>query len=149
MSLRPRRITPWIARDASGRRRSALRSEAETVIAYIASRQAGVVARWQLLEAGLTADEIRSRVARGLLHVVVRGVYAVGQRALSPAARYWVAALACGPGALLGGRSVAEFVGVVPLRPSRSVTVVPRTSNAPRPACVCDVFGSRPASARR
>ncbi len=107
------------------------------------------MARWQLLEAGLTADEIRSRVARGLLHVVVRGVYAVGQRALSPAARYWVAALACGPGALLGGRSVAEFVGVVPLRPSRSVTVVPRTSNAPRPACVCDVFGSRPASARR
>ena len=133
MSLRPRRITPWIARDASRRQRSPLRSEAEAVVALIASRQAGVVARWQLLEAGLTADEIRSRVARGLLHVVVRGVYAVGQRALSPAARYWVAVLACGPGALLGGRSAAEFAGVVPPRPSLPVTVVvpPQVQRSP------------------
>jgi hypothetical protein len=47
------------------------------------------------------------RVARGSLHRLYRGVYAVGHTRLTPEGRFLAAVLACGPGAVLSHRSAA------------------------------------------
>ncbi|MEA2471960.1 MAG: Transcriptional regulator, AbiEi antitoxin [Thermoleophilaceae bacterium] len=45
----------------------------------LARRQHGVVTRRQLLRHGFSPDAIDRRIARGRLHAVWRGVYAVGR----------------------------------------------------------------------
>jgi hypothetical protein len=55
----------------------------EVAIAALATRQHGVVARWQLFEFGLASGAIEYRISVGRLHVIHRGVYAVGRRDLS------------------------------------------------------------------
>jgi len=78
----------------------------------LAGRQHGIVARRQLVALGFNAREIEHRVARGRLHVVMRGVYAVGWPKLTPEKRWMAAVLACGNGALLSHRSAAALWGV-------------------------------------
>jgi hypothetical protein len=78
-----------------------------TTLARIAGRQNGVVTRGQLLAAGLTRSRIERLVASGTLIPVHRGVYRVGHAAPSLLATYTAAVLACGPGAVLGGRATA------------------------------------------
>ncbi len=63
--------------------------------------------RAQLLQTGLTRTEIERRRKSGLLILQFRGVYRVGHAAPSLLATYMAAVLACGPGALLRGRSAA------------------------------------------
>jgi hypothetical protein len=72
-----------------------------------------VVTRTQLLNAGLTSKEIASRVRKGALIRVHRGVYRVGHWARSIEATYLAAVLAAGEGALLCGRAAAHLLGVV------------------------------------
>jgi very-short-patch-repair endonuclease len=84
-------------------------SRGEEAIAALAERQHGLVARAQLLALGLGADAIKHRVAVGRLRPVRRGVYAVGHRALRSEAPWTAAVLACGPDAVLAGRSAAEL----------------------------------------
>lgn len=75
----------------------------------LAGRQHGVIARRQLLALGFNSREIEHRVARGRLHLVMRGVYAVGWPRMTRE-RWWMAAvLACGEGALLSHRSAAAL----------------------------------------
>src|SRR3954464_13050689 len=83
------------------------------VVERIASRQHGVVARAQLLAAGVTRREIARRLQSGALLVEFRGVYRVGHRAPSTHARYMAAVLACGEGALLRGRAAGHLLGVL------------------------------------
>jgi very-short-patch-repair endonuclease len=78
----------------------------------LAGRQHGVVARRQLLELGFNAREVEHRVARGRLHPLMRGVYAVGWPKLTPRRRWMAAVLACGEGALLSHRSAAALWGI-------------------------------------
>lgn len=78
----------------------------------LAGRQHGVVARRQLLALGFNAREIEHRVARRRLHLVMRGVYAVGWPELMPKRRWMAAVLACGEGALLSHRSAAALWGI-------------------------------------
>lgn len=52
--------------------------------------------RRQLIALGLTADGIKHRIARGRLHPVGRGIYAVGRPELTPQGRWMAAVLACG-----------------------------------------------------
>jgi very-short-patch-repair endonuclease len=78
----------------------------------LARRQHGVVARRQLLALGFSAREIEHRVARGRLHLVMRGVYAVGWPRLTQEGRWMAAVLACGDGALLSHRSAAALWGI-------------------------------------
>jgi hypothetical protein len=85
----------------------------QRVIARIAGRQHGVVARTQLLAAGLTPKEIDRRLASGALLVEFRGVYRVGHRAPSTHARYMAAVLACGEGALLSGKAAGHLLGIL------------------------------------
>ena len=85
----------------------------DQVIARIAGRQHGVVARWQLLGAGVTSREIEIRVGRGSLLPVLRGVYRVGHAAPSVQSTYMAAVLACGEGAVLCGRAAAYLLGLI------------------------------------
>ena len=81
-------------------------------IAAIAERQFGVVALWQLTALGLGASAARDRVASGRLHLLHRGVYAVGHRRLPRAGRWAAAALACGPDAVLADITAAHHLGL-------------------------------------
>jgi Transcriptional regulator, AbiEi antitoxin len=83
------------------------------VIGRLAERQHGVVARRQLLAAGLAREAIAHRMRIGRLHCLHRGVYAVGHRLLSPEAQWMAAVLAAGPGAVLSHRSAAALWGLV------------------------------------
>lgn len=78
----------------------------------LAGRQHGIVARRQLLALGFNAREIEHRIARGRLHVVMRGVYAVGWPRLTRERRWIAAVLACGNGALLSHGSAAALWGI-------------------------------------
>jgi very-short-patch-repair endonuclease/predicted transcriptional regulator of viral defense system len=75
----------------------------------LAGRQHGVLARRQLLALGFSSREIEHRVARGRLHCVMRGVYAVGWPQLTQKRRWMAAVLACGEGALLSHHSAAAL----------------------------------------
>lgn len=75
----------------------------------LAGRQHGVVARRQLLALGFNPREIEHRVARRRLHLVMRGVYAVGWPQLTRERRWMAAVLACGEGAMLSHRSAAAL----------------------------------------
>ena len=72
-----------------------------------------MVTRQQLVEAGITANEIRHRLAIGSLIRVHPGVYRVGHVAPSTEATYLAAVWACGDGALLCGRAAAHLLGLL------------------------------------
>jgi hypothetical protein len=73
----------------------------------------GVVTRVELLEAGVTAAQIRRRVRAGGLIREYPGVYRIGHKAPSLEARYMAAVRACGPGALLSGRAAGYLFGAL------------------------------------
>src|SRR3954452_14352336 len=79
------------------------------IIAALAGKQHGVVARWQLLDAGITARQIRLRLTSGRLHEIHRGVYLVGHTVRPPLATEQAALLACGKQATLSHRSAANL----------------------------------------
>lgn len=81
-------------------------------VARVAAQNDGIVDHLELIALGLSRYEIRGRIERGRLHVLHRGVYAVGHRAISRRGR-WIAALrAHGEGSLLARRSAAAHVGL-------------------------------------
>lgn len=86
----------------------------DPAIALLAARQHGVVARAQLAKIGVERGAIRLRVERCRLHLVHRGVYAVGHRLLTKQGRWMAAVLAAGPGAVLSHRSAAAHWGIRP-----------------------------------
>jgi very-short-patch-repair endonuclease len=81
----------------------------------LARAQHGVVALFQLLELGYTMSAIKHRVAKGRLHPVRRGVYAVGRPELTQKGEWMAAVLSCGPGALLSHVSAAALWGICSL----------------------------------
>jgi very-short-patch-repair endonuclease len=84
----------------------------EAAIAELAASQHGLVARDQLAALGSGRGAIEHRVARGRLHVVHRGVYAIGHRLLTRDGHWMAAVLAVGPGAVLSHRSAAALWGM-------------------------------------
>ncbi|MBN1528948.1 MAG: type IV toxin-antitoxin system AbiEi family antitoxin domain-containing protein [Thermoleophilaceae bacterium] len=104
----------------------------DAAIAELAARQHGVVARRQLVELGLGEYAVRHRIRAGRLHVLHRGVYAVGHLRLSLAGARMGAALACGPGAALSDAAAGACWG---LRPSGGALIdvtAPREVRRPR-----------------
>jgi very-short-patch-repair endonuclease len=79
----------------------------DLAIARLAGAQYGIVTRAQLLGLGLSDDAVDRRVARGRLHIVHRGVYAVGHPVLKVEGRWIAAVLAAGAGAVLSHTSAA------------------------------------------
>ncbi|HXE43634.1 MAG TPA: type IV toxin-antitoxin system AbiEi family antitoxin domain-containing protein [Conexibacter sp.] len=97
------------------------------MVAALAARQHGVVARRQLLDAGLTREMVQRRLENGHLVPLHRGVYAVGHRRLRREGFWLAAVLAAGPGAVLSHREAAALHGLRPSeRSSVDVTVAAR-----------------------
>src|SRR3954447_26934471 len=61
----------------------------------LAKRQHWAIAAFQLLELGYTRRAIRHRIEIGRLHLVFRGVYAVGRQELAREGTWMAAILAC------------------------------------------------------
>jgi hypothetical protein len=99
----------------------------------LAGRQHGIVARRQLLALGFNSREIEHRIARGRLHVVMRGVYAVGWPRLTRERRWMAAVLACGNGAMLSHRSAAALWGIGVEKPGVVEVSVTRRCELRRP----------------
>ena len=83
-------------------------------IAGLAGRQHGVVARWQLDGLGIGRGAVERRIARGTLHRVHPGVYAVGHKSLTREGRLLAAVIAYGPEAALSHRSAGQLWRVLP-----------------------------------
>jgi hypothetical protein len=91
-----------------------------------------VVTLVQLLELGLSRSGVYRRVRAGRLHVLYRGVFAVGHRYVSGSGRRLAAVFACGPGALLSHRSAADAWAIRRSAGARiDVLVGQRCSRAP------------------
>jgi hypothetical protein len=105
----------------------------DAAIAALAAAQQGVISRAQLRGLGLSDTAIGKRVARGRLHRVHQGVFAVGHRVLGRRGRWMAAVLACGPGAALSHASAAALWE---MRPSASAWIdvsVRRSGRKKRP----------------
>jgi very-short-patch-repair endonuclease len=103
-------------------------------IAALAERQHGVVALRQLRELGLSARAVSHRAARGRLHRIHRGVYAVGHPKLTGYGHWMAAVLACGPDAALSHRSAAGLWGLRPDNRRKSDISLPGPSARPKQA---------------
>ena len=78
-------------------------------VGEVAGRQHGVIAWWQIRDAGIPRAFVDTRLARGRLHIVHRGVYAVGHPVLSIKGRWMAAVLAGGHTAVLSHRTAAAL----------------------------------------
>lgn len=128
-------------------------------LAWLAERQHGVVATWQLLILGFTRDQIRYGVTRGTLHRLHRGVFAVGHKRLTLRARWMAAVLACGRNAFLSHRSAAALQALRPPHSGQVDVTVPGHTGRTGPPSVrvhnvrmlhpddCDVVAGIPVTA--
>jgi hypothetical protein len=107
-------------------------ADLDRAVATLAGRQHGIVARWQLLGLGMSAQMIKTRIRRGGLARLHRGVYAVGHRAITVEGRWMAAVLAFGPDAVLSHRSAGHLWGLVPRSRIRPEVTCP-THAAGRP----------------
>jgi very-short-patch-repair endonuclease len=95
---------------------------ADEAVVALARRQHGVITARQLLEAGVGPNAVTSKVARGWLRRVHRGVYAVG--ALESELTAPTAALAAyGQNAVLSHRTAAVLWRLLPARPDDPVDI--------------------------
>src|SRR4051794_3419886 len=104
-----------------------------TVLWELSANQHGVVTRRQLMAAGLSSDAVRHRLARGRLHRLRRGVYAVGRPQVSREGAWLAATLSCGPGAALSHSSAAALWGIREPAPAAPIELtVPPAGVRPR-----------------
>ena len=79
-----------------------------------ARRQHGHVARWQLLELGVSQGLIQGRLEAGAWAPVHKGVYCIGPQRDDPVSRAAAAVLAGGAGAVLSHGSAESLWGLLP-----------------------------------
>ena len=75
--------------------------------------QSGVATRRQLLECGLTEEQIRANIAARRWTKLLPGVYATFSGPPSRAAQIWAAVLRAGSGAVASHQTAAELIGLV------------------------------------
>ena len=102
----------------------------------LARKQHGRVTRAQLLALGFTSRAIEHRLRTGRLHVVRRGVYAVGRPDSGPLGAWMAAVLACGPGAALSHFTAAVHLGLRRPRGERIEISVPERNRSRPPGLV-------------
>jgi hypothetical protein len=86
---------------------------ADRAVARLAASQWGVVTFAELVACGLSPKAIETRVRRGSLHRLYRGVYAVGHHNISLEGRWLAAVKACGPYAVLSHYAAAALWDLV------------------------------------
>jgi hypothetical protein len=101
-------------------------------VAAFAEPRHDVLSYAQLLETGLRPGGIETRTASGRIHLVHRGVYAIGRRRLRREGVWLAAVLAGGPGAVLSQRSAAALWGLVPADGVRVDVTVPSRNGRSR-----------------
>jgi hypothetical protein len=102
-------------------------------LAELAARQHGVVSIRQLTQSlGYSRNAVSRAVARGRLHRLNTGVYAVGHTNLTRHGECLAAVLACGPGALLSHVSAAWLWDLTTAAPLPASVTAPR-HRRPRP----------------
>jgi very-short-patch-repair endonuclease len=124
----------------------------DRAIAAIAARQQALITRGQLVELGVGRGAIEHALARGRLHAMHRGVYAlVANAALPPLARQRAAVLACGEGALISHHCAGAMWAIRPeVSGEIDVTIVGRDGGRDRPGlCVHRVATLHPRDALR
>jgi hypothetical protein len=89
--------------------------------------QHGVIARWQLAQAGLNVRIADAQQHVGRWQPLYRGVYATFTGAPSRTAILWAAVLRGGPGAALGYHTAAEVDGLAD-RPSQAIHLIVSSS---------------------
>jgi hypothetical protein len=90
-----------------------------------------VVTRAQLAELGFGPGAITYRRQIGRLHLLHRGVYAVGHRPPPPLAIAMAAILACGSNAVLSHGSAAALWRIVPRWPAPTHVTAPSERDRP------------------
>ena len=103
----------------------------DAALARLAATQHGVVAFGQLLRLGFPRATVANRLAKGQLHRVRHGVYAVGHDDVSPAGVRLAAALSIGPDAVLSHNSAAAEWGLLRDRGELHVTVARSVRSRP------------------
>jgi hypothetical protein len=111
-------------------------------MADLARRQHGIVGRKQLFGLGVTKEEIDGRVRLGALHLIHRGVYAVGHTATTMRGRWMAAVLASGDGAVLSHASAAALWGIWGSGTGVTHVTLPRKTRSN--AIICRHFGVLP-----
>jgi very-short-patch-repair endonuclease len=86
-------------------------------VASFARHQEGLISRRQLGELGLSDGQVERWVRDGRLYPIFRGVFTVGQAAITHRARSRAAALAC-PGAVISHRGAAALLGLREVAPA-------------------------------
>jgi hypothetical protein len=104
----------------------------ELTLARVAGRQYGLVTIAQLLAAGFMYSSVTRRVARGVLHRIDAGLYAVGHATLSREARWLAGVLIGGDGAALSRLSAGKLCEVSRFSAPLTEVVSPRR-HRPRP----------------
>jgi very-short-patch-repair endonuclease len=89
------------------------RTAAESGLARLADAQHGVVSRQQLRLLGMGDGAIDHAVAKGRLHRIFRGTFAVGRTRVGEHGRLRAATLACGAGAAISHRSAGSLLGLL------------------------------------
>src|SRR3712207_6797516 len=102
--------------------------EADAALARRAADQHGIVSVSQATAAGLTIENLRTRVHAGLLVPVHRGVYRHAAVPESPLGDLMAAVLACGDGAVASHRSAGRLWRLRDVPRWKPEVTVPRTS---------------------
>jgi very-short-patch-repair endonuclease len=95
-------------------------------LAAVAEVQHGLVTRWQLVALGFSAKAIEHRVRIGSLHRVLRGVFAVGHRALLDRSDRAAALLYAGENTVLSHDSAAALWGLTSNPSFVAITMIGR-----------------------
>jgi very-short-patch-repair endonuclease/predicted transcriptional regulator of viral defense system len=104
----------------------------EREIGRLAVAQNGCVTLEQLVAAGYTGAAIKTRVVRGDLHRLQRGVYAVGEPALLPLAAESAAVLSLRAPAIISHRSAAAIWSIAGRDPAVVDVTVLKSNPRPR-----------------
>jgi very-short-patch-repair endonuclease len=93
-------------------------------VAEMAAGEWGVLSLAELCACGLSRKDVMNRAAKGRLHRVHRGVYAVGHPGLTMRGRFLAAVKACGEGAVLSHLSAAALWDLVTWDEARPIDVI-------------------------
>ncbi len=104
---------------------------ADSLIRDLATKSHGVVTRRELLDRGVTPEEIKTRLRKGVLIAAHRCVFRVGHRAPSVEANYIGAVKACGSGALLAAERLRTSGGLTKSAPPRPEVLPPHDRHVP------------------